>query len=114
MSEERRTLVIRVPNGVHARLAARIARTARAARARIWLQSARGSAEVSSPVALLQLGLSAGDPVELIAQTAIARPVIEEIAVLLEAVDDVQRRWMGKNLVAGCGVGRPWWPNEYT
>ena len=114
MSEERRPLVIRVPNGLHARLAARIARAARAARARIWLQSTRGSAEVSSPLALLQLGLSAGDAVELIAQTAAARPVIEEIAALLEAVDDVQRRWVGKSLVAGYGVGRPWWPNEYT
>jgi phosphotransferase system HPr (HPr) family protein len=114
MSEERRAVVIRAPNGIHARLAARIARTARAARASIWLQSAHGRAEVSSPVAMLQLGLSAGDPVELIAQTAAARPAIEEIAGILEAVDDAQRRWIGKSLVAGYGAGRPWWPNEYT
>ncbi|MHB1354822.1 MAG: putative PEP-binding protein [Anaerolineae bacterium] len=114
MSEERRSVLIRVPGGVHARLAARIARIARAARARIWLRSARGTAEVSSPVALLQLGLSVGDQVELVAQAATASTAIKEIAVLLEVVEDIQRRWVGRSLVAGYGVGRPWWPNEYT
>lgn len=59
----RHAMIVRLPHGLHARPAARIAAAVRAAGAEVMLHAETGSASAASPVGMLALGLAHGTPV---------------------------------------------------
>ncbi|MCE5259515.1 MAG: HPr family phosphocarrier protein [Chloroflexi bacterium] len=113
MGEIRRKLVVRAPQGVHARIAVRLAGIVRAAQAQLQVVGSRGTADASSPLALLQLALACGDTVELVAAQDTPQSVLDSIVLLLGSEQQQARHWNANGLVPGVGSGAPWWPSEY-
>lgn len=114
MAEIRRQVVVRSPQGIHTRIAVRLASIVRSAQAHLQLVSSKGTADASSPLALLQLGVNSGETIELVADKDVPQAVLDAIVLLLGAPRESARRWLGRGLVPGVGSGAPWWPREYA
>jgi phosphocarrier protein FPr/phosphocarrier protein len=77
-------VVINVPNGIHARPAARIAATARRFASALEIEAADRAADARSPVALMTLGLVEGDTATLVARGPDAKPALVALKHLVE------------------------------
>ncbi|MET0245301.1 MAG: phosphoenolpyruvate--protein phosphotransferase [Sphingomonas sp.] len=79
----RRTLVVPLVHGIHARPAARIGACARAYQAEVEIVAGDRRADVRSAVALMGLGLSQGDAITIEARGHDARDAVEAVAALI-------------------------------
>lgn len=80
----RADIVIRAPNGIHARPAARIAAAARGFAAALEIETAGGVADARSPVALMTLGLVEGDTASLVARGPDAEAALAALKRLIK------------------------------
>lgn len=71
--------------GLHARPAARFARTAQAARSHIWVIFGEEKADAASILDLLALGCARGARLTLAAEDPADHPVLESLARLIES-----------------------------
>lgn len=58
---------VRDPRGLHAQLAHQLARVSSAFDASVWIRAASGRASLTSPLEVLQLGVPAGEEIEVVA-----------------------------------------------
>lgn len=85
VSEARRAdIAINVPNGLHARPAARIAAAAKGFASAVEVEAAGRTADARSPVALMTLGLVQGDRASLVARGADADAALAALKRLIE------------------------------
>jgi phosphocarrier protein len=70
--------------GLHARPAARLARTAQAARSRIWVISGDEKADATCIIDVLALGCARGTRLTLAAEDPADHPVLDALARLIE------------------------------
>lgn len=78
-------IIINVPNGLHARPAARIAAAAKGFASSVEIEVGGRTADARSPVALMTLGLMEGDSASLITRGADAEAALGAIKALIEA-----------------------------
>ncbi|PSJ38610.1 phosphoenolpyruvate--protein phosphotransferase [Allosphingosinicella deserti] len=83
-TESVRAVVVTLPNGLHARPAARIAARAKAFTADLSLRAKGGEARARSPVSVMALDIRAGDRVEIAASGEDAEAAAAAIAALIE------------------------------
>lgn len=81
----RRTVIVRLSHGIHARPAARIGACARGFQASVTLEAGERRAEAVSAVALMRLGLRLGDSVTVEARGPDAVAAAEAVAALIES-----------------------------
>jgi phosphocarrier protein FPr/phosphocarrier protein len=79
-----RSLVLPCPHGIHLRVAARIVTLANTFRSAIWLSSRTRSANAKSILALLELGVSEGDPITVTAKGPDAEQALEAVCTSLD------------------------------
>ncbi|MEH3158700.1 MAG: phosphoenolpyruvate--protein phosphotransferase [Sphingomonas taxi] len=84
----RHAMIVRLPHGLHARPAARIAAAVRDAGAEVMLHAETGSASAASPVGMLALGLAHGTPVTVEVRGADTAALAATIEALLTAEVD--------------------------
>ena len=83
-SELSREVVIVNELGLHARSAAKIAALAQNSKAAVWVQKDAEKADASSIVDILTLACEKGSKITLIIEDNADRPILEDIADLIE------------------------------
>lgn len=96
ISESQRGLAmhcrLNLPGGLHARPAARLARTAQNFAADISIQTEDGEVDVKSMLDILSLALSGTSELTILANGRDARPALQEISALLESLHQTERQ----------------------
>lgn len=82
---EERSLRVPLAHGLHARPSARLAECARGFAARVVVEKGAASAAITSPSAMLRLGIGHGDTIRLVAQGAEAVQALDALAALIES-----------------------------
>ncbi|WJT00387.1 phosphoenolpyruvate--protein phosphotransferase [Novosphingobium humi] len=79
------SLTLRVPlaHGLHARPSARLAACARAFDARVQVEKGEASAAITSPSAMLRLGVGHGDTIRLLARGAQAQEALDTLSEMI-------------------------------
>lgn len=98
-------MTVAAPEGLHARLAARIVRATRGLGARVILEFRERSADAASLASLLGLDAGAGSRIRLVAEGDDAEAALDQVARLLGA-DAWPRSFVGSGVSPGVGVGR--------
>jgi phosphocarrier protein FPr/phosphocarrier protein len=84
-AEVRRTVIVPLAHGIHARPAARLADLAKAHSADMWVVLGDKRAKLRSPVALMSLGIGKNTEILLVAQGTGAQAAIDAVAALIES-----------------------------
>jgi phosphoenolpyruvate-protein phosphotransferase len=105
------TVVVTVPEGLHARSAAEFCRAATTFDARVRLRSGRGEADTSSVLEVLSLDVRAGDAVTVVAEGDEADQALDALVGLLGAAPT--QVLVGVAASPGTGIAPAWvWQTE--